>query len=115
MIHHHLSRGADGRYVLPCCGVHLREPFQFPVHCNCRDVNNRPGLGTLMDHCPFRGEPTGDEVPCGCASTRQPVFVCRLHGPAVRYVCNRSKFAGMMCPRCPVPVETAAGLSSSRG
>lgn len=86
---------ADGRVVLPCCGAKLRNPL-WPIYCGCGQ-----GLAKRMDECPHRGQPTGVDVPCGCPSQRQPVFQCQLHGVAVRYVCSESKFAGMMCPRCP--------------
>lgn len=108
MIHETLERNDRGRFVIPCCGVELRGNVNFPVRCNCGR-----GILKLIDRCQHRGDPTGEMVPCGCASMPdQPVFFCRLHGTAVRHKTEITAFDGVACIACSYIRELAAGGST---
>lgn len=97
MIHSQLQKDSDGRFPLPCCGVRLKAPFDYPVHCQCEARFN--GLATAIDSCSQRGNETGEVVSCGCPSSpQQPVFECRIHGTAVRHA--TTNFKGQACIAC---------------
>jgi len=101
MIYRTLPPDANGVVVLPCCGAKLTRP-RFPIRCNCQDSTGKPGRGGLVDaieRCEQHGDDLGVFVSCGCASMKlQPVFVCGVHGKAVRYA--STGFKGVACIGC---------------
>lgn len=89
------------------CGFRL--PPSLPTNtirkCTDRGVK-RQTLLQIIDTCPHRGEYTGREVTCGCASMpKQPVFLCTLHGEAIRHKTSRTDYAGIACIECDYPRE----------
>lgn len=89
------------------CGKRIPARFGLNVNRPCKAKTN--SLTVLIDTCPHRGEDTGREVTCGCASMpKQPVFLCTLHGEAIRHKTSRTEYDGIACIECDYPREQIA-------
>lgn len=94
------------------CGRQLPGTFSLTTRrtCQAEDARFRT-LTQLIDTCPHRGDPTGREVTCGCASMpKQPVFRCAVHGEAIRYRTGKTEYKGIACIECDVPREKLEAL-----